>query len=307
MDFLSLLSGPVIEYILSKVNGLIDRIKVTRICNKLTEELSERFLRTFESEVYFNDLDKFLSTNETIYKIIDNCYDTGINTKSKEKLIDDEIKHFLRDYPSCSIYRSSILDAFNMFYDISFESFNSTATDIRSATRIITEKMENNDDKTHAYLENITNQLEKLTQSHTIVEVKSESINSSVELSKSEYYSKVKDIEDNFQKKHQFGEAIEKYSFVILEMASTNEHIDNKLKQQIYINLAICNINIDKLDNAKKCLELAENFGNNNEKFYYISASLYRQNGKYYNPTEALTCLNKAIEILKRIITALYF
>ena len=85
MDFLSLFSGPVIEYILSKVNGLIDRIKVTAICNKLAEELSKRFLRTFENEIYFHDLDKFLSTSKTIYKIIDNCYDTGINTKSKEK------------------------------------------------------------------------------------------------------------------------------------------------------------------------------------------------------------------------------
>ena len=297
MNFLSLFSGPAVEYILSKVNGLIDRIKVTAICNKLAEELSKRFLRTFENEIYFHDLDKFLSTSKTIYKIIDNCYDTGINTKSKEKLIDDEIKHFLKDYPSCSIYRSSILDAFNMFYEISFESFNSTATDIRSATRIITEKIENNNDKTHAYLENITNQLQKLTPSHTIVEVKSESINSSVELSKSEYYSKVKDIEDNFQKKHKFEEAIEKYSFVIPEMSSTNEYIDNKLKQQIYINIAICNINIDKLDNAKKYLELAENLESSNEKFYYISALLYCQNGKYYNPAEALMCLNKAIEI----------
>lgn len=297
MDFLSLLSGPIIDYVLRKANGLFDVIKVTAMCNKLAEELSERFLRTFENEVYFNDLDKFLSDSKTIYKIIDNCYDTGINTKRKNELIDDAIEHFFRDYPYCKIYKNSILDALNMFYDISFESFNSTATDIRSATKIITEEIKNSNDKTHAYLENLTNQMQKFTSSHTIVEVKSESINSSVELSKSEYYSKVKDIEDNFQKKYKFEEAIEKYSFIIPEMASTNEYIDNKLKQQIYINMAICNINIDKLDNAKKYLELAENLENSDEKFYYISALLYCQNGKYYNPVEALANLNQAIKI----------
>ena len=298
MDFLSLLSGPAVEHILDKVSGLIEKGKIVTMCNNLHRKLSETFLQTFENEIYFNDLDKFLSTGKTFYKIIDNCYDAGINTKSKKQLIDEETEHFLKDFPSYSIYKSSILDVLDRLYTISFAEFNSVAKDIRSSTKIITETIKNENEKFRDDMQNFfKNTLQRPSQYHTVINAETDCINSSVELSKSEYYSKVKNIEEDFQKKYKFEEAISKYTFVISEMASTSEHIDTKLKQQIYINVALCNINLAKLDVAKKYLELAENLGNNNEKFYYISALLYCQNGKYYNPTEALACLNKAIEI----------
>lgn len=298
MNFLSLFSGPAVEYILSKANGLIDRIKVAAMCNELAKEFSETLLQTFENEIYFNDLDKFLSTGKTIYKIIDNCYDTGISTKSQKQLIDEEIEHFLKDYPSYSIYKNSILDVLDRLYAISFAKFNSVAKDIRSSTKIITETIKNENEKFRDDIQDfLKNTLQHPNQAHTVINAETDCINSSVELSKSEYYLKVKNIEENFQKKYKFEEAVDNYIFVISEMASTSEHIDNKLKQQIYINLAICNINLAKLDAAKKYLGLAENLENSKEKFYYISALLYCQNGKYYNPVEALANLNQAIKI----------
>ena len=77
----------LLSFGIDKYRGIRGKIRAYKLKKDLKKELFYGILNRYGDEVYYNDLDNFLSRNKVISKIIENAYNTPVSQyKSKNML-----------------------------------------------------------------------------------------------------------------------------------------------------------------------------------------------------------------------------
>ena len=121
--------------------GWRGRIKLKKIKKRLRKEISEKILKKYGNEIFYNDLDSFLSQNNIILKVIENCTDTSVSQyRSNSAIVTFYIKQFEERYPKYTICHLEIINMLQQCFDIIFNALNQIEDEkIRAVCNVVKE------------------------------------------------------------------------------------------------------------------------------------------------------------------------
>lgn len=115
----------LLSFGIDKYRGIRGKIRAYKLKKDLKKELFYGILNRYGDEVYYNDLDNFLSRNNVISKIIENAYNTPVSQyKSKTMLLDFYINRFVEEYPHYSTLHFEIKNIIQKCFEIVFNCLN---------------------------------------------------------------------------------------------------------------------------------------------------------------------------------------
>lgn len=115
----------LLSFGIDKYRGIRGKIRAYKLKKDLKKELFYSILNRYGDEVYYNDLDNFLSRNKVISKIIENAYNTPVSQyKSKTMLLDFYINRFVEEYPKHSMLHFEIKNIIQKCFNIVFDCLN---------------------------------------------------------------------------------------------------------------------------------------------------------------------------------------
>lgn len=107
--------------------GFRGKIRLHNIKKKLKKNLFSEILNKYGEEVFYNDLDIFLSTNKVIYNIIKNCENSSIpKYKPKSEMINYYIQLFLEKHLEYKRYTVDIKSLINNCFDVIYNTLNAS-------------------------------------------------------------------------------------------------------------------------------------------------------------------------------------
>ena len=93
----------------SVFSGIKGKIKLHRIKKELKHRIFVEILEKYGNEVFYNDLDHFLTDNDVICSIIRNCCDISVfQYKSKLQMITYYVQLFVEQYPKHKRYHYKV-------------------------------------------------------------------------------------------------------------------------------------------------------------------------------------------------------
>lgn len=105
--------------------GWRGKLKLKRLKCRLRKDIFERILKKYGDEVYYNDLDSFLSQNNILRKVIDNCADASVSQyRSNRDIVAFYIKQFEEEHPEYIRYHCEIISILQQCLDIIFINLN---------------------------------------------------------------------------------------------------------------------------------------------------------------------------------------
>jgi len=121
--------------------GWRGRIKLKNIKKGLRKEFSEKILKRYGNEIFYNDLDSFLSQNNIILKVIEHCTNTSVSQyRSNSAIVTFYIKQFEERYPKYTIYHLEIINMLQQCFDIIFNALNQIEDEkIRAVCNVVKE------------------------------------------------------------------------------------------------------------------------------------------------------------------------
>lgn len=115
--------------------GIWGKIRLLKLKRKLYRNIFKEILKKYGNEIYYNDLDNFLTENKVIYNIIKNGMDVSIfEYRSKGQMITYYIGLFMGDYPKYCGYYNEIRGLFCKYFEVIFQTLNEMDSE---ETRII--------------------------------------------------------------------------------------------------------------------------------------------------------------------------
>lgn len=115
--------------------GISGKIKTLYLKSRLKRSIFNEILNRYGNEVYYNDLDHFLTSNDVICKIIRNCIDvSAFNYKSKSQITKYYVQLFVEQHPEYSRYHYNVYSLIEKYFEVIFTTFNKSDTD---ATRVV--------------------------------------------------------------------------------------------------------------------------------------------------------------------------
>ena len=115
--------------------GIRGKIKVLCLKYQLKRSILREILSRYENEIYYNDLDHFLTDNDVICQIIRNCIDTSaFHYKPKSQTTKYYVQLFIEQHPKYSRYHYDISSLIEKYFKVIFNAFNKSDTD---ATRVV--------------------------------------------------------------------------------------------------------------------------------------------------------------------------
>lgn len=134
-EIFSLIAGLGID----AFRGLKGKYKRWKLEKELKHDLFYGILEKYGNEVYYNDLDAFLSRNKIISTIINNCGNVAISQyKSKSTIVNFYIKRFEEEYPKHKCYHCDIVNLLQSCFEIVFNTLNKVDNeDVRVICNVI--------------------------------------------------------------------------------------------------------------------------------------------------------------------------
>ena len=78
--------------------GIKGKIRLYKLKKRLKCEITAKILNRYGNEVYYNDLDQFLTKNKVIYNLIQNCLSASVfDYQSKMELLQNLHIFFLQE------------------------------------------------------------------------------------------------------------------------------------------------------------------------------------------------------------------
>lgn len=115
--------------------GILGKIKVLCLKCQLKRSILREILSRYGNEIYYNDLDHFLTDNDVICQIIRNCIDTSaFHYKPKSQTTKYYVQLFIEQHPKYSRYHYDISSLIEKYFIVIFNAFNKSDTD---ATRVV--------------------------------------------------------------------------------------------------------------------------------------------------------------------------
>lgn len=115
--------------------GIKGRIRIIRLRKKLKQSIFKEILKKYGNEVFYNDLDHFLTDNDVICNIIRNCINTSVSDyQSKGQTTLYYIQLFIEQHPRYSRYHYEIRLLIQKYFNVIYSTLNESNND---ETRII--------------------------------------------------------------------------------------------------------------------------------------------------------------------------
>lgn len=115
--------------------GIIGKFKQHRLKKELEKALFNGVLQKYGNEVYYDDLELFLSEKKVFSEIIKNCFNAPIyQYKSRSTLVNFYVGLFIEKNPKHSVYKTEVLNLIHQTFTIVFNTLNHIDNE---STRII--------------------------------------------------------------------------------------------------------------------------------------------------------------------------
>lgn len=124
-SLLSSIISIITEIGINLYSGIRGKIKLYRLKRRLKQEIIEQILKKYGNEVYYNDLDQFLTRNDVIRSIINNCNnDVVFHYRSKTQAISYYVQLFAEEHPKYRIYSYEVKSIIRTCFEITFNALN---------------------------------------------------------------------------------------------------------------------------------------------------------------------------------------
>lgn len=135
---LSIIIGFISDYCKDAFSGFWGKIKLWRLKKRLSKEIFQKILKKYGNEVYYNDLDHFLTDHDVICSIIRSCSTySPFEHKSQLQTVRYYVSLFVDEYPKFSRYHYEVHDLIRRYYEVIFTCltpFDSNSTRAICAT-----------------------------------------------------------------------------------------------------------------------------------------------------------------------------
>lgn len=267
----------------------------------------------YGQEVFFNDLDGYIEGNHVVENLISALQgESSIQPINAGQFAEKNIRDFCNThnrYKRKKVEYSKIRTAFEeIFFRIKRQVLSvDPHSDIGKVQYDIhalhTENQASNAEQI-MLLRSIHGNIQQLVdsgRSYGISKTSLEDVTSGSSVAKS-FYQKIKDIETEFQDRNLYSEALVQYQKVLMEMLPSLQQSSktemNKLICTLYCNMALCYSNLGNYPEAQRSLDqISQESVEQNKRYYLVSALVIVQTNQEKKYADALTMLNKALEI----------
>lgn len=280
---------------------------------QLKEKVHDHLLKKYGNEVYYNDLDGYITTNNVIDLLIKAIRgESSVQPRIERQFKNVNAKRFIEynpEYKRNKVVSSRIPGIFSEIFNIvhtSLISINSHSDlgklqrTMEISTETVLDVQQVMDSKLDKILEVVQTKQPILT-SDGIAATATENIGECPE-EIAQVTEKIKEIEKEFQKNHRFNDALSHYYGLLQSVATTlaghsQEHV-NTLVCMLYCNIALCQSNLGFPEKAFESLSaIPTNAASKSKVYHLISALVYVQRNDIENYGVALNHVDAALEI----------
>lgn len=300
MDIVETLVGTAAGMFSPNIVEKIENIKGQHDDVELAEDIQAWFLNEYGNELFYNDLDAFLSKNNAITNLI-----TGIRNPAQQQImgpaefIDKTLESFLKDYPNHRVQKSEIKDILIQIYSFVLKAI----TNINRYSDV--GKLQSDFRVAHAdtayQLQEMRTQLGAILSTvqagPTAVMVQTLP-DCTAEVDR--FQAEIERVAKDYQSKKQFDVALAQYSNISLSIAEAGIHGEPKdtLICSLRCNIALCHSNLGDLENALDDLaQIPTTIAQSNATYNFVRAAILVQHNCDKQYSEALTCAEKALEL----------
>lgn len=304
---------------IEKIEQFRDKKELEKFCAEIEEKIVENINKKYETEPYFDAFSNFYESNKISDKILNRIFNID-DEESVESMIDSLAKNFVKQYTQYSVHETTVKRIINDIYKIIFKDLSGSAflsDDEITNLLIVKYGRKHSEELSKVNFEIKTvgrNLLEEIKSLKTMRYDKTLSMSCGFKvlseideklIDVSGYTEKIKKIENEIQKKHNFQEAIEEYQKLLPDLYET-QGMKESLFADVYINIALCYANLEKYSDAKTYIQRAARHikDNDNSKLYYVNGYIqWKENGR--DSGEAVhTEMLKALSINPKYISA---
>lgn len=228
----------------------------------MIEEVYAHLLKKYGNEVYYNDLDSYITSNHVIELLIQAIRGkSNVQPRVVRAFKTENARKFLRYNPRFKgnkIISSRIPDIFEEVFDIVHSKLlildpHSDLGKIQRDLRITGESLSDEHQGMNAKLDSIqktVSSMQSVLTASGISDTATENMGTSSEIV-DPYTKTIKEIETEYQNKHQYHDALSRYyallQNIVTALAGHSQEQINTLICTINCNIALCQSNLDSL------------------------------------------------------------
>ena len=313
MDFASVLSfawGKIEPRVEGQAVQAIDLLHHDK---KMIEDVKTHMLKKYGDEVYYNDLDSYISSNHVIELLIKSIRGkSNVQPRVVRSFKTENSQKFLRynpKYKNQKVVASRIPDIFEEIFNMIHSSLlmidpHSDLGKIQRDVQIIVESLSDEHQIMNAKIDGLqksVSSLQSIVASNGIVDVAIEDI-SDRSASIDRFMGLIKDVETECQSKHQFHAALSRYyallQSITTSLAGHSQEQINALICTLNCNIALCQCNLGLYQKALDSLAaIPKETSSKNRVYHFVFALIYIQQNDVANYPVALEHINSALEI----------
>ena len=280
---------------------------------RIQENVHAHLLKKYGNEVYYNDLDGYITTHHVIELLIKAIRgESGVQSRIERQFKRMNAKRFIEynpQYKRNKVVSSRIPGIFGEIYHIVLTSVvsldpHSDLGKVQQSVEISSETILDGQQVMDAKLDKILEAVQPkppLLVPDGIADTATENIGKCPE-EITRVTEKIKEIEREYQKNHRFQEALSQYYGLLQSVATTlvghsQEHV-NTLVCTLYCNIALCHSNLGFHEKAFESLSaIPEDAASQSKVYHFVYALVYIQQNDLENYNMALNHVDAALKI----------
>ena len=298
MSFLKAMTEKIVDSLSPKAVAKIESFKGQSDDNALEKRICALLRDKYGTEPFYNDLDAYLSSRRVIKDLIASLRDPVTHdVMSHAEFVEQNWQSLLAANPNCLAYRTQIKDAFQHVHGL-----------VRSSVPVISPysdigRLQSDMHQEHAdMMAWVQDSFNSLPQ--TIVQLLRDEGGAWAIRDHTQdverFKKRIKEIEETYQTKEQFKEALTNYNELSLEIAEAeiSGEPKNELLCALRCNIALCHSNLCDFWKAEETLRKVPSWvAKNSGTYHYIYAVIIIQANIREQYNEALEHLDKALSI----------
>ena len=298
MNIFDTVTEKFVDGLSAKVVDRIDAIKGQSDDKALEKRICALLRDKYGSEPFYNDLDAYLSSRQIISNLILSLRDpVAHKIMSQAEFVEQNWQALLEAKPNCLTYMTQIKDAFQHVHGL----VRISVTDISPYSEIghLQSDMHQSQAEMIAVLLDLRNRLPQAVAQL----LRNESLLPAIKDCTHDierFKERIKEIEETYQTKERFEEALTSYNDLSLEIAEAeiSGEPKNELLCALRCNIALCYSNLCYYGKAEETLnKISSMVAANSETYHFMSAAIIVQANSQNRYEEALEHLEKAIRL----------
>lgn len=280
---------------------------------KIIEEVSTYLLKKYGEEVYYNDLDSYITSNHVIELLIQSLRGkSAVQPRIVRTFKTDNTIKFLRHNPKFKnnkVISSRISDIWGEVFDIVHSKLlildpHSDLGKVQRTMQITGEALSDEHQTLNVKLDKIHEEVSSVYSALAakgISDTATENMGGSSEVILS-YKQKIREIETSYQNKHQYHAALSHYysllQNIVTKLTECSPEQINTLVCTINCNIALCQSNLGSPREAFESLSSIPSEATlNSKEYHFVYALIYVQQNDVSNYSIAMYHINTALEI----------